>query len=364
MATANLKLSGALKTLKRLQDKQDGAVESADLPEAQRKLLVDRGFLRPVVKGWYGCANPADAPGDSTVWYASFWAFLAGYLRKRFGKRYCLEKRPRPASSRRAGGGLKALGFALFLIQASVAWSQSSAYSYGKRGEGATLRFEGVKSEPYGGSLTLLSFTIGRLATSSPESADRQLRVLFFTPAAASIRLRVRELYSVKSYVLDAKHAWKAGRSEFAWPVTDVVQPLQVDLNNLGVVVGSNPGMTGLVFPARFAGALPGGREPIYTAVIQSKYTCAPLLAELSQFTDKSRSRVASQSHREVAALVPKILEFDASGLLEGPYSLQVSCERKGMGAGAGADSHQLAVYDFHHVPSFVVDSPAGAARR
>lgn len=90
MAAANLRLASALKTLKRLQDKQDGVVESADLPEAQRKLLVDQGFLRPVVKGWYVCVNPADAPGDTTIWYASFWAFLAGYLRKRFGKRYCL----------------------------------------------------------------------------------------------------------------------------------------------------------------------------------------------------------------------------------------------------------------------------------
>lgn len=90
MAAANLKLASALKTLKRLQDKQDGVVESADLPDAQRKLLVDQGFLRPVVKGWYLCANATDAPGDTTVWYASFWAFLAGYLRKRFGKRYCL----------------------------------------------------------------------------------------------------------------------------------------------------------------------------------------------------------------------------------------------------------------------------------
>ena len=90
MAAANLKLAIALKTLKRLQDKQDGVIQSSDLPDAQRKLLVDQGFLHPVVKGWYVCANPGDAPGDATLWYASFWVFLAGYLRKRFGKRYCL----------------------------------------------------------------------------------------------------------------------------------------------------------------------------------------------------------------------------------------------------------------------------------
>lgn len=90
MATPNLKLSAALKALQRLQDKHEGVVESADLARAHRRLLTGAGFLRPVIKGWYICANPSDAPGDSTVWFASFWAFLSGYLAKRLGKRYCL----------------------------------------------------------------------------------------------------------------------------------------------------------------------------------------------------------------------------------------------------------------------------------
>lgn len=42
------------------------------------------------MKGWYVCSNPRDGEGDSTAWFASFWAFLSGYLGKRFGKRYCL----------------------------------------------------------------------------------------------------------------------------------------------------------------------------------------------------------------------------------------------------------------------------------
>jgi hypothetical protein len=35
-------------------------------------------------------SSPSDGQGDSTAWYASFWAFVSGYLGKRFGKRYCL----------------------------------------------------------------------------------------------------------------------------------------------------------------------------------------------------------------------------------------------------------------------------------
>lgn len=84
------KMVAALKLLKKLQDKNNGVVETNDLPEESRSLLVTTGFLRQVSKGWYVCSNPKDGPGDSTSWFASFWPFLSGYLRKRFGKRYCL----------------------------------------------------------------------------------------------------------------------------------------------------------------------------------------------------------------------------------------------------------------------------------
>ncbi|WP_234197255.1 Fic family protein [Pseudacidovorax sp. NFM-22] len=87
----NPTLAAALKTLKRLQEKHHGVVEASDLRnDGQRALLIDTGFLKPVMKGWYICSSPSEGDGDSTAWYASFWAFVSGYLGKRFGKRYCL----------------------------------------------------------------------------------------------------------------------------------------------------------------------------------------------------------------------------------------------------------------------------------
>ena len=87
----NTTLAAALKTLKRLQEKHDGVVEASDLKDdEQRVLLVETGFLKPVMKGWYICSSPSDNDADTTAWYASFWAFVSGYLGKRFGKRYCL----------------------------------------------------------------------------------------------------------------------------------------------------------------------------------------------------------------------------------------------------------------------------------
>ena len=86
----NPELAAALRVLKRLQEKHQGVVEASDLSERQRGLLTGTGFLRPIMKGWYVCGNPRDGAGDSTSWHATFWAFLSGYLGKRFGKRYCL----------------------------------------------------------------------------------------------------------------------------------------------------------------------------------------------------------------------------------------------------------------------------------
>lgn len=86
----NPELAAALRVLKRLQEKHHGVVEASDLLDGQRALLVDTGFLRPIMKGWYVCGNPHDGAGDTTSWYATYWAFVSGYLSKRFGKRYCL----------------------------------------------------------------------------------------------------------------------------------------------------------------------------------------------------------------------------------------------------------------------------------
>jgi len=87
----NPTLAAALRTLKRLQEKHNGVVESSDIKvDEQRTVLVEAGFLRQVMKGWYICSSPSDNDGDSTAWFASFWAFVSGYLGKRFGKRYCL----------------------------------------------------------------------------------------------------------------------------------------------------------------------------------------------------------------------------------------------------------------------------------
>ncbi len=90
MAAPSEKLAASLDVLRALQKKGTVAIRSADLPRVHRERLVRGGFLREVMKGWYVPARPDEPAGESTAWYASFWAFCAAYLHKRFGTDWCL----------------------------------------------------------------------------------------------------------------------------------------------------------------------------------------------------------------------------------------------------------------------------------
>ncbi|HMO32739.1 MAG TPA: Fic family protein [Lacibacter sp.] len=88
MATPAENLARSLEALKQLQEAGKVAIRSADLSRTNRERLLQNGFLQEVTKGWY-IAKPAnEQPGDSTSWYASFWAFCAGYLDERYGNNY------------------------------------------------------------------------------------------------------------------------------------------------------------------------------------------------------------------------------------------------------------------------------------
>jgi hypothetical protein len=90
MAAPQEKLAESLEALKKLQDRGVVAIRAADLSRAHRERLLKNGFLREVMKGWYVARGPDDVAGESTAWYASFWAFCAAYLRERFGSDWCL----------------------------------------------------------------------------------------------------------------------------------------------------------------------------------------------------------------------------------------------------------------------------------
>src|SRR5438105_2569228 len=90
MATLSEKLADSLAALKTLQDQHVVAIRSEQLSRTHRERLLKNGFIREVIKGWYITSPPGEPAGESTTWYASFWAFAAGYLNARFGAEWCL----------------------------------------------------------------------------------------------------------------------------------------------------------------------------------------------------------------------------------------------------------------------------------
>jgi hypothetical protein len=90
MASPQEKLANSLEALEALQAKGVVAVRSSDLSRTDRERLLQNGFLKDVMKGWYIPARPEEHTGESTGWYASFWDFCAAYLEKRFEDQWCL----------------------------------------------------------------------------------------------------------------------------------------------------------------------------------------------------------------------------------------------------------------------------------
>lgn len=90
MASTGEKLAQALEQLKVLQDAGIVGLKSEDISRVNRERLLNNGFIREVVKGWYVATRPDERPGDSTSWYTSFWAFCGRYLEDRYDNNYCL----------------------------------------------------------------------------------------------------------------------------------------------------------------------------------------------------------------------------------------------------------------------------------
>lgn len=90
MSSPQEKLADALEALKKLQDKGYVAILADELSRTDRERLVDNGFIREVVRGWYIAVPPNERQGDSTSWYTSYWHFCARYLSDRYKKSYCL----------------------------------------------------------------------------------------------------------------------------------------------------------------------------------------------------------------------------------------------------------------------------------
>ena len=92
MATIQEKQAESLAVLKEYQDDhgENLVIHGADtLGRTHTERLVDSGYLKMVIKGWYIPCYPG-SEGDSTVWYVSYWSFIVAYLNSKFSGNWCL----------------------------------------------------------------------------------------------------------------------------------------------------------------------------------------------------------------------------------------------------------------------------------
>lgn len=92
MATIQQKQAESMAMLKEYQDAhgENLVIHGADtLGRTHTERLVDSGYLKMVIKGWYIPCYPG-SEGDSTVWYMSYWYFIVAYLNSKFGDKWCL----------------------------------------------------------------------------------------------------------------------------------------------------------------------------------------------------------------------------------------------------------------------------------
>lgn len=88
--TEQQKLTKALTELHQVLGSAQGVVRGKQIKNATRVLLLERGYLREILKGWYFVSDPLAESGDTTPFFANYWDYLASYLTERFGNDYCL----------------------------------------------------------------------------------------------------------------------------------------------------------------------------------------------------------------------------------------------------------------------------------
>ncbi len=200
MATPQEKLAESLEALRALQDRGVVAIRAAYLKRVHRERLLKNGFLQGVLKGWYIAVRPDEAAGESTAWYASFWAFCAAYLRERFGRDWCLS----PEHSLSLHAGNQAVPPQL-LVRSPMGGNKATALPYGTSlfDVRATVPEEKDIGEKDG--LRLFSLPAALIASSPGffENNSTDARALLAT---------IRDASEVVDRLLEGGHSTIAGR--------------------------------------------------------------------------------------------------------------------------------------------------------
>ncbi|UUC46583.1 Fic family protein [Flavobacterium cerinum] len=91
MATPKERFIEALTFLKDIQDKGIVGIHTDTIPNTKyRQLLLKKGFIKEVTKGWYIATDPNEREGETTSWYSSYWDFIVQFLNRKYGNDWSL----------------------------------------------------------------------------------------------------------------------------------------------------------------------------------------------------------------------------------------------------------------------------------
>ena len=251
MAKPNEKLAASLIRLENLQKGGRRVFRSIELTRVHRKRLLRNGYLQQVMKGWLISSSPNAHPGDTTSWFASFWAFCVSYCTARFGEAWHLA----PELS--------------LLLHAGKTVIPRQVVIYAPKGANNTVQL------PFGTSLYNLKqedtraeedvTTRDGLRILVPEAALIKVPKAFFVryPVEARIALSgVRDAADVLGRLLDGGHSAVAGRLAGAFRrigLAAIADEILKVMKSAGYDVRESDPFE----PAQAFSALKGTKEPI-----------------------------------------------------------------------------------------------------
>ena len=214
------------------------------------------------------------------------------------------------------------------ILHASLAVA-TSEYEYKQRSN----RMEGLRSIPTsGGGLNLLSFMAYNEALPLADSPELRIRFYLREPGAVYITATELRRQGLAHYHMSPiQTSWGAGWQEFSsWPTTEVMQPLNISIANIGIIakIGTDRPGSGSVAPVILYGKRCPEKVERYALYLIPTNT----LSKVDYFVlrESDGKEVLSRQLKTLAANVPFELSFSLEGQGSGFYRVLINSKELG----------------------------------